>query len=119
MSEMGLVDLPVLQPAERVKGCCNPLPPALPAERAETLARVHRALADPTRIQMLHLLSRATQPVCVCDFTAAFDLSQGTVSHHLAKLRDAGFITATRRGIWSFYELDRAMPPAARAALGL
>lgn len=103
----------------RIKGCCVPLAPLLPEATADDLAAVHRALADPTRVQMLHLLKAASEPICVCDFTAAFDLGQPTVSHHLARLREAGFLTSHKQGIWAFYRLREDMPCAARAALGL
>jgi len=103
----------------RIKGCCVPLAPLLPDAAADELAAVHRALADPTRVQMLHLLKAASEPICVCDFTAAFDLGQPTVSHHLARLRDAGFVTSHKQGIWAFYRLRQDMPAGARAALAL
>jgi ArsR family transcriptional regulator len=96
-----------------------PLAPLLRDAVAEELAAVHRALADPTRVQMLHLLKAATEPICVCDFTAAFDLGQPTVSHHLARLREVGFVTSHKQGIWAFYRLRQDMPAAARAALAL
>src|SRR5712692_6204109 len=89
----------------RIKGCCVPLALLLATEEADDLAAVHRALADPTRVQMLHLLKAAAEPICVCDFTAAFDLGQPTVSHHLARLREASLVTSHRRGVWAFYEL--------------
>jgi ArsR family transcriptional regulator len=103
----------------RVKGCCVPLAPLLADAVVDDLAAIHRALADPTRVQMLHLLKAAGEPICVCDFTAAFDLGQPTVSHHLAKLRDAGFVTSHKQGIWAFYRLREDMPATARAALTL
>jgi ArsR family transcriptional regulator len=106
-------------PTPRIKGCCVPLAPLLPEATAEELAAVHRALADPTRVQMLHLLNASTEAICVCDFTAAFDLGQPTVSHHLGKLRAAGFVSSHREGIWAFYRLRDDMPAAARAALSL
>jgi ArsR family transcriptional regulator len=103
----------------RVKGCCLAVAPLLPEQEAIQLAAVFRALADPTRVQMLHLLKAASEPICVCDFTAAFDLGQPTVSHHLAKLKGAGLVTSFKRGVWSFYELRADLPAAARAALHL
>jgi ArsR family transcriptional regulator len=107
------------QVVDRVKGCCNDVAPPLTDARADQLATIYKALGDPTRIQMLHILAAATAPVCVCDFTAAFDLGQPTISHHLAKLRDAGIVTSFKRGIWAFYRLDPDMPTAARAAIDL
>jgi ArsR family transcriptional regulator, arsenate/arsenite/antimonite-responsive transcriptional repressor len=103
----------------RVKGCCVPLDPLLPDAHAGHLAALFRALADPTRVQMLHLLKAATEPLCVCDFTAAFDLGQPTVSHHLSKLKAAGLVCSSRRGVWSFYQLREDLPEAARAVLAL
>ena len=43
--------------------------------------------------------------VCVCDLTAAFDLTQPTISHHLKVLREAGIIDSERRGTWVHYWL--------------
>jgi len=109
---------PDLQPvALRVKGCCNPVAPPLDDDVAERLADLHRAIGDPTRVQILHILKAAENPVCVCDFTASFDLGQPTISHHLAKLREAGLIVSHKQGIWAFYALAPNLGPAARAAL--
>lgn len=66
-----------------------------------------RALADPTRLEILRLLSAQPGPTCVCDVVDHFDLAQPTISHHLKVLREAGLLRTSRRGIWSFYEVDR------------
>jgi len=84
---------------ERVRGCCVALAPPLPDREVDELAAVYKALADPTRVQMLHMLKAATEPICVCDFTAAFDLGQPTVSHHLGKLKAAGFIDSFKADV--------------------
>src|SRR5437879_4107740 len=111
--------LPIAAGSDRIKGCCQPVARPLPAERVERLTAIHRALADPMRIQLVHILKEAAQPVCVCDFAAALPLSQPTVSHHLAKLREAGIVISHRRGIWSFYELDPKMNDGTRHAVDL
>ena len=111
-----LMALPVV---DRVKGCSQQVADPIPGRRAADLAAVYKALGDPTRVQMLHILAAATEPVCVCDFTAAFDLGQPTISHHLAKLREAGIVTSFKRGIWAFYQLDPEMSAAARSAVEL
>jgi ArsR family transcriptional regulator len=103
----------------RTKGCCQPVAPPLHEERAQDLATIFKALSDPTRIQMVHILAAASEPVCVCDFTAAFDLGQPTISHHLATLREAGIVTSFKRGIWAFYQLNPKMAAAAKGAIGL
>jgi ArsR family transcriptional regulator len=107
------------QVVDRIKGCCQPVAPPLPDARANELASIYKALSDPTRVQMVHVLAAATDPVCVCDFTAAFDLGQPTISHHLGKLREAGVVTSLKRGIWAFYQLNPHMSPAAQAAVQL
>jgi ArsR family transcriptional regulator len=106
--------LPVLAD-DRIRGCCVPLAPPLPAAQVDDLARVCKALADPTRVQMVHMLKHAEGPVCVCDFTAAFDLGQATVSHHVAKLRAAGLVVSSKHGVWSFHALRADLSPAVRA----
>ncbi len=110
---------PVIQAAGRLRGCSVALDMPLPPAQAEEFATVFRALADPTRVQMLRMLCDAAAPICVCDFTAAFEQSQPTISHHLAKLRDAGFVRSEKRGIWSFHSLRDDMPAACRSALAL
>jgi ArsR family transcriptional regulator, arsenate/arsenite/antimonite-responsive transcriptional repressor len=103
--------------ATRVKGCCQELADPLPARVVDDAAALLRALADPTRLQMLAMLAKTSEPICVCDFTAAFDLGQPTVSHHLGKLRDAGLVTSARQGIWAFYALAPRLPALADAVL--
>ncbi len=115
---MALPVIDDLAPA-RVKGCCVALAPPLPEQQAEELAVLFKALADPTRVQMLHMLKAAAEPICVCDFTAAFDLGQPTISHHLGKLKNAGLVASFRQGVWSFYSLRQDLSAASRAAWAL
>ena len=104
--------LPVLQPI-----CCASGAPPLPRRAADELAGRFRALADPTRVAIVSRLSGAAE-LCVCDLTAAFDLSQPTVSHHLKVLREAGLVESTRRGTWAYYRLVPDAIEALRGALG-
>ncbi len=104
--------LPVLQPI-----CCATDAPPLPREDAVRVAAVFRALADPTRVAIVNRLS-AAEHVCVCDLTAAFDLSQPTISHHLRILREAGLVAVERRGTWAFYSLVPEAVEALRDVLG-
>ncbi len=73
------------------------------AEEATDLANFLRALADPTRLQMVSLLAEHPGEVCVCDITRSFDLDQSTISHHLRLLREAGVIECVRHGVWAYY----------------
>jgi ArsR family transcriptional regulator, arsenate/arsenite/antimonite-responsive transcriptional repressor len=103
----------------RAKGCCVPPPSLLPESRTTELASLFKALADPTRVQMIHILRSASEPVCVCDFTAAVDLGQPTVSHHLKKLQDAGLVESRRQGVWSYWSLREDLGEMASRALKL
>src|SRR5213596_2693687 len=109
---MSMQVLPVLQPI-----CCGSDAPPMPREAAGDLAERFRALADPTRVAIVNRLSGADE-LCVCDLTAAFDLSQPTISHHLKVLRDAGLVEATKRGTWSYYRLIPDGIEPLRLALG-
>ncbi|MFO7654294.1 MAG: arsenite methyltransferase [Candidatus Krumholzibacteriia bacterium] len=79
------------------------LAPAREADPAASLARVFKALGDPTRLRMLELLLEQPRPLCVCEIHARFGLAQPTVSHHLRLLREAGLVQAERRGTWVYY----------------
>jgi ArsR family transcriptional regulator len=88
------------------EACCPPsLHPSLTAEEAGTIAAQLRALADPTRVQIVMMLAEHPGEVCVCDITSNFDLDQSTISHHLRLLREAGIIDSVRHGVWAYYFL--------------
>ena len=102
-----MTELPVRQ-----KGlCCELELPADPAWAVER-SRLLKALADPTRLAMVWCLRRADVPVCICDFTATFDLGQPTISHHMGKLRAAGLVESEKRGLWIYYRLRDDLAPA-------
>jgi ArsR family transcriptional regulator len=72
----------------------------------ETMTRRLKALADPARLRIVHLLSRNTgSPVCVCSFVEPLGLSQPTVSHHLKVLTDAGITAREKHGTWAYFTL--------------
>jgi ArsR family transcriptional regulator, arsenate/arsenite/antimonite-responsive transcriptional repressor len=96
---------------------CSPITIPLSDRRANEMVDVLKALADPTRLQMIGVLKRSGQPVCICDFTAAFDLSQPTISHHMGKLKAAGLVEVTKAGIWAYYRLERNLEPKAQALI--
>jgi ArsR family transcriptional regulator len=69
--------------------------------------RLLAALADPVRLSIVRQLS-ACDECCVCDLDACGRVSQPTVSHHLRVLREAGVISAEKRGTWVYYSLEPA-----------
>lgn len=100
----------------RTRGECCALP-SVDAGWAEETAALMKALADPTRLTIIAALWKAKAPVCVCDFTADLELTQPTISHHMAKLKDAGLVEAQKQGIWIYYRLRRDLAPAVRRTL--
>jgi ArsR family transcriptional regulator len=99
---------------ERERGVCTPIETRLRPERAEQLSDLLKILSDQTRLQIVVTLRDASEPFCVCDCVPVFGLSQPTVSHHLARLREAGLIDVTRKGGWAYYSLRRDLPAATR-----
>jgi len=89
---------------------CAPEGLASPIERpqAEQLANLLKAIADPTRIQLISYINASNNAeACVCNLTEPLSLSQPTVSHHLKVLADAGLIDREKRGTWVWYTVNQ------------
>ena len=98
-----------------VENCCTTLvrEPISPGHAAE-LARILKALADPTRLRLVSMVAaHEGGDACVCDLTDPLGLTQPTISHHLKVLVDAGILTRDKRGKWAYY----ALVPSALDAL--
>jgi len=63
-----------------------------------------KALADPTRREILRLLRRGE--MTAGDLASRFDTTKPTLSHHFAVLRDADLITVRREGQTLWYALN-------------
>ncbi len=90
----------------------------LPAPDVADATAIAALLADRTRAGILALLRDG--PHCVCELAATFGERENNVSNHLAKLRDAGLVRASRHdgdARWMYYERDEAAVAAALAAL--
>jgi ArsR family transcriptional regulator len=72
----------------------------------EELARLHKALSVPVRLEILGLI--AERPLCVNAITGFLRISQPAVSQHLAVLRQAGLVRGHKSGYMVHYSLDRA-----------
>ena len=94
-------------PAQDLQACCASVTgDVLDAATARRLARVFKALSDPTRVRLLSLIAAGEDgEACVCDLTGPVGLSQPTVSHHVKQLADAGLVTREQRGRWAYYRL--------------
>ena len=110
--------LPVLEPSA-LAACCAPVTAGIVSdEAAETLARMFKALGDPTRVKLLSLIAAASEDgACACDMTEPVGLSQPTVSHHLQLLVDAGLVTREQRGKWAYYRVVPEVLGSLAAAL--
>ena len=88
--------------------CSVPLDtPRLSLEQARDLSAVFKALAHPTRVQLMNLLISSRFAACVYDIQAAMGMPQSTVSHHLKLLVGAGLLHRRQRGSWAYYSVDR------------
>src|SRR6202142_3469157 len=100
------VDLELAPKQKRAAGerCCEPVVyPDVQREEALRMAAVAKALGDPIRLQLVDVLRKHAGKVCVCELVPLFEISQGTVSHHLKVLRDAGIVDSERQGLWAYY----------------
>ncbi|TFW31527.1 autorepressor SdpR family transcription factor [Massilia horti] len=68
------------------------------------LNTVFKAIADPTRREILHLLSK--EEMTAGDVAAHFDMTKPTMSHHFAVLRQAGLVASRREGQTIWYSLN-------------
>ena len=64
--------------------------------RTESVARRLKAVADPTRLAILHSLAAA--PSSVGELASLFRLAQPTVSMHVKVLRESGLVHSERTG---------------------
>jgi ArsR family transcriptional regulator, arsenate/arsenite/antimonite-responsive transcriptional repressor len=103
---------------EEVVPCCPPLTAGeLSVEDSERMAAMFKALSDPVRLRLFSkIASFPADEACVCDIQDV-GVSQPTVSHHLKKLRDAGLLTAERRGTWVYYRVSPSVVAGMAALL--
>lgn len=95
-----MTNLPVIN-------CCTPLAgSSLGEKQATELEGVMKALADRQRLRIINMLLRAGgEAICVCEFEPFLGLSQGTVSHHLKVLTEAGIVRREGRGNRGYFAL--------------
>ena len=85
---------------------------------SEKLARIFRLLSVDTRVRMIQLLKRRS--LCVNALARSLALTPAAVSQHLRVLRDAGIVTADRRGYFVHYRInEKALARWREAADGL
>lgn len=82
---------------------CTVLAVLTPATKLDALARVGKALADPTRCRLL--LALLDGPAYPAELASDLGLSKATVSNHLTCARGCGIVVATPEGRRVRYEL--------------
>lgn len=73
----------------------------------DSLVQAIKALADENRIKLLTLLN--SRECNVSEMAALMGLTEPTISHHLARLREAGLVNLRAAGNQRFYRLNRGM----------
>ena len=66
-----------------------------------------KALADPTRREILNLLKKGKQSAG--EISEHIDITAAAISRHLSVLREADLIEDTREGKYIFYELNTSV----------
>lgn len=84
---------------DEISECCALGGRPLDTAEAQAAATLFKALAQPTRLQILSQLAAAgCSPMTVGELAAVSGLSQPTVSHHLKTMADAGLLTRSKSG---------------------
>ena len=71
------------------------------------LQQTLKALADPTRREILNLLKKGKRSAG--EITDHFDITAAAISRHLSVLKDADLIDDTREGKYIYYELNASV----------
>jgi ArsR family transcriptional regulator, arsenate/arsenite/antimonite-responsive transcriptional repressor len=74
------------------------------------LAGIIKSLEEETRLRIMALLLD-TEELCVCHFMVVLQLPQSTVSRHLSNLKNAGWLSDRRAGVWIHYSLAKDLSP--------
>jgi DNA-binding transcriptional ArsR family regulator len=89
---------------------------------AERYASWFRALADPSRVQIVEYLARQGRPMPVGEIVSAVGLAQSTVSQHLRILAEVRFVLAEPVGTARHYRINenciKGLPSAAEVVMG-
>ena len=88
----------------------EPARSVLDRDSAEVLAKTLRAIADPTRLQLLSMMHGSPEgEATVGDLADRLGLRQPTVSHHLRIMIDDGLLVREQRGrnVWYAVSPDR------------
>ncbi|WP_067834775.1 helix-turn-helix domain-containing GNAT family N-acetyltransferase [Nocardia lijiangensis] len=96
---------------------------ALSTSDASTYAAWFACLADPTRVRLLHQVASRPAGITIGELTEALGIGQPTVSHHVRKLADVGFVSVHKDRTSTVVMVNPAcctgLPHAADAVMGV
>ena len=75
----------------------------LSEETFQGIASDFKMLGDPTRVKILHALSK--KELCVCDLAAIMGMTDSAISHQLRLLRERNMVKFRKRGKMAYYQL--------------
>ena len=76
-----------------------------PDDELARKSKVFTALAEATRLKILHLLN--IQPLCVCVIKEVIDIADSKLSYHLKTLTTAGLIEKEQQGVYLIYSITQ------------
>ncbi|MCT1554792.1 metalloregulator ArsR/SmtB family transcription factor [Corynebacterium sanguinis] len=113
---MTSLDMPVVRTARPA------VAQALATEDAATYAGWFACLAEPTRVRLLHQVASTPAGITVGELAEALGVGQPTVSHHVRKLADVGFVNVHKDGTSTIVVINPAcctgLPQAADVVMG-
>lgn len=72
------------------------------------LEKYLKAIGEGTRLTILKYI--VSGPLCICDLTAALNMSQSAVSQHMRKLKDEHIVRDKKQGRWTYWSLNAEHP---------
>lgn len=73
-------------------------------EKVLTLSEIFKALGDPTRVRILHVLKE--DELCVCHIASLLGMTVSAISHQLRVLRNLKIVKYRKSGKMVYYSLD-------------
>ena len=80
------------------------------------IVSVLSALAEPTRLEAMRLLSDGSEH-CVCELMRKLGATQSQMSRQMQVLKQAGLVVDRRDAQWMRYRMRADLPPHLRALL--
>lgn len=88
----------------------GPWPPVSDNPDFDHIVNVFKALADPTRLRMLHIVAkRGCEDVSSLELADALGVSAPTVTHHMKKLMAVNLVKREQRGKWAYYSVNERL----------